>query len=373
MAHFRYRSMNIILYITLIPFYFFNISHSSPITLGNFSVSVTTAEIVDTSRQDPFAPTPQPRALMVSVFHPIIGGHCNSTSTPYMPVITATYEDAKYSSFGVPDGTFRNLALELCPPTDFPRNLQNCPPILFSGALGTSRYLYSALAATVASKGYVVVTVDHPYDTDIVEFPSGAAVLGLNLSDAQIPLAVETRAKDLSFVLDQLHYPKLPTHLKGGYAAAFAHSLGGAAVIALLDIDNRVVGGVNLDGSVFGPSVETDTEKVVLLFGHDGKNQSTDATWAALWPHLKGWKRELELMGSAHYTFSDFPLIADKLGGVNLLPPVVQGLIGSIGGERVMDILGAFVVNFLDMILRGGSGSLFKGTDRAFPEVKVAE
>jgi pimeloyl-ACP methyl ester carboxylesterase len=365
--------MNIILCITLIPFYFFNISQSSSIPLGNFLVSVTAAEIVDTSRQDPFAPTPQPRTLMVSVFHPITG-RCNSTSMPYMPVITATYEDAKYSAFGVPDGTFRNLTLELCSPAEIPWNLQNYPPILFSGALGTSRYLYSALAATVASKGYMVVTVDHPYDTDIVEFPSGAIVLGLNLSDAQIPLAVETRAKDLSFVLDQLHYPKLPTHLKGGgNAAAFAHSLGGAAVIALLDMDNRVVGGANLDGSVFGPSVETDTEKAVLLFGHDGKNQSTDATWAALWPHLKGWKKELELMGSAHYTFSDFPLIADKLGGVNLLPPVAQSLIGSIGGERVMDILGAFVVNFLDMTLRGGSGSLFNGADREFPEVKVVE
>jgi pimeloyl-ACP methyl ester carboxylesterase len=353
-------------------FILFIISHVSSISLGRFSVSVTTAELVDTSRNDPFAPTLQPRALMISLFHPNTCD-CKFISAPYTPNVTAAYLDAEYSTFGVPDGTFQNLTLEFCSTLQIRQHTQNYPVALFSGALGTSRYLYSALAANIASQGYTVVTVDHPYDTDIVEFPSGKVVLGLNLSDAQIPLAVDTRAKDLSFVLDQLPYTKAFKHLDNSNAAAFAHSLGGAAIISLLDNDTRIVGGMNLDGSVFGPGVQTDTEKPVLLFGHEGKNQSTDSTWAALWPHLKGWKIELELIGSEHYTFSDFPLIVQMLGGLGVLPAEIQDLIGSIEGNRVMRILGAYVVNFLNMVLKGGSGGLLTGGSSEFPEVKIVE
>jgi len=286
-----------------------------------------------------------------------------------MPLITSSFEDSKYAAYGLPNGTFSNLTLELCSPRGSlsPQYSEKFPLVLFSGALGTSRYLYSAIAATVSTIGYTVVTVDHPYDTDIVEFPSGDIVLGLNLSDAQIPLAVETRVQDLRFVLDQLQ------SLHSCRAGAFAHSLGGAAVIGILDIDPRIVGGINLDGSVFDPADQTDTNKPVVLFGHDGKNQSTDSTWAELWPHLKGWKKELELLGSAHYTFSDFPLIADKLGGVSMLPEVVKSLIGDLEGQRVMDILGSYVGSFLDMVLKGGSGSLFNGNSTKYPEVVVIE
>jgi pimeloyl-ACP methyl ester carboxylesterase len=364
--------MSLVTYTVLISSQLFVVSHASSILLGNFSVSVTAAELIDASRKDPFAPTPQARAVMVSLFHPTTS-NCKFTSWPYMPPITAAYEDAKYSSFGLPKGTLKSLTLQLCSPPESPQNMQHFPVVLFSGAMGTSRYLYSALAATISSNGYVVVTVDHPYDTDIVEFPSGQIVLGLNLSDAQIPLAVETRAKDLSFVLDRLPHPKKLKHLRTSRAAGFGHSLGGAAVIALLDMDARVIGGINLDGSVFGSSVETDTEKPVVLFGHDGKNQSTDTTWAALWPHLTGWKRELELLGSAHYTFSDFPVIVDKLGGLSTFPEVVRGLIGGIEGKRVMEILGAYVENFLDMVLKGNSGNLFDNDSEEFPEVRLVD
>ena len=359
-------------------------SAASSIQLGHFPISITTAELIDHTRLDPFASSTQPRALMISIFHP--AKHCsNYTTIPYMPSITASYEDAKYSAYGTPIGTFKNLTLETCAVASSGDRHQSdaFPLVLFSGALGTSRYLYKAMAATVSSAGFMVISVDHPYDTDIVEFPSGETVLGLNLSDAQIPLAVETRAKDLSFVIDQFSSVDFLQSLLGrnacgslkavGKAAAFAHSLGGAGVIAALSNDSRLLGGVNLDGSVFGPAVEIGTNKPVLLFGHEGKNLSTDSTWADLWPHLTGWKKELELIGSAHYTFSDLPLIVTKLGGVGMLPEGSVNLIGSIDGERAMNVIGKYVEAFLDFVLNRRQGKLLDGESKEFPEVKFVE
>jgi dienelactone hydrolase len=341
-------------------------------SLGHFPVSITSAQLVDNSRLDPFAPSPQHRTFMVSIFRPV--SHvCKRRSTSYMPALTAAYENAKFSAYGVPEGTFTNLTLEVCQ-ADKKRFSDHHADqvVLFSGALGTSRHLYNAISATIASKGYTVIAVDHPYDTDIVVFPSGKTVLGLNLTDAQIPLAIDTRAKDLSFVLDHLSHTTRICPGSSIQAVAVSHSLGGAASIAALN-DSRILGAMNLDGSVFGPAVTTPTSKPVLLFGHEGKNRTTDPTWGELWLHLNGWKLELELVGSAHYSFSDLPLIVDVLGGVGKLPTEAAGLIGKMSGERILETLGAYVTAFLNMTFGRKENALLEEESDSFPEVHFLE
>lgn len=44
---------------------------------------------------------------------------------------------------------------------------------MFSPGLSASRLLYSAQARALASYGYIVITLDHPYDALFVEFPDG--------------------------------------------------------------------------------------------------------------------------------------------------------------------------------------------------------
>ncbi|KAF2814888.1 PAF acetylhydrolase family protein [Mytilinidion resinicola] len=343
------------------------------VSLGRFPVSITSAQLNDIARLDPFAPKPQHRTFMVSIFE-LVEHDCKAISSPYMPPLTAAYEDAKFSAYGVPEGTFPDLTIKVCQPTTKPlSNQRTNKVVLFSGALGTSRYLYSALIATVASRGYTIIAVDHPYDTDIVEFPSGKTIIGLNLTDEQIPLAVETRARDLSFVLDHLSRTTKSCPGRPIQAVAFSHSLGGAAAIAALR-DPRILGALNLDGSVFGPAVNASTNKPVLLFGHDGKNRTTDPTWGELWPHLSGWKAEVELVGSAHYSFSDWPVIADEVfGGVENLPAEAAELIGKIGGERMTEILGSYVTAFLTLSFGGKIDGLLKGESKRFPEVLFLE
>lgn len=71
--------------------------------------------------------------------------------------------------------------------------------------MAASRQLYSAMAQRVASSGYLVISIDHPSDASIVEYPDGTLVYADNITTtAQTDLDVATRAQDVSFLLDQL-------------------------------------------------------------------------------------------------------------------------------------------------------------------------
>jgi len=226
---------------------------------GTFGVNIRTMKLTDTSRFDPFAPTPENRSAMLSVFYPVaFSKSCNIQLAEYMPPTTAAVEDQSYAGYGLPNGTFESLYLSLCHPSSssYTTCADDFPLVIFSPGLGNSRLIYNAIAQSVSSYGYTVVTVDHPYDADIVEYPDGTFVLAANISTGeQIELSVETRVKDISFILDQLSIPSttngvLPLSKKGfktSRVAMFGHSLGGAATASTMVNDSRIIGGINLE------------------------------------------------------------------------------------------------------------------------------
>jgi dienelactone hydrolase len=348
-----------------------------PPPTGLYNTTLTTTKLVDYSRLDPFAPTPQPRALMVSVFNPVSPSHCFRSLAPYMVATTAAFEDAQYAQYGLPCGSFESLNLQVC----HRRNLQKSrhyPVILFSPALRTTRLFYSAIAQQISSSGYTVVTIDHPYDADIVTFPDNTTILAVNIStDAQILQAIDTRVKDISFVLGQLCTPSISDrlildticNLGVSKVGIFGHSLGGAAAAEAMLYDPRLVGGLNLDGTFFGSVVSRGLNRPFLLFGHEGKNTTTDSSWGEIWPKLTGWKREMTLADSAHYTFSDLPDLVDVLGIKDELPSEVGQLLGTIDGKRALDIVTIYVTSFFDFVLKGERRRLLDGPSAKFPEV----
>lgn len=76
------------------------------------------------------------------------------------------------------------------------------------------------------------------------------------------------------------------------------------------------------------------------------------------------------LADSAHYTFSDLPDIVDVLGIRGQLPSaVVDGMLGSIGGGRALEVVSAYVGAFFDRVLKGKRSSLLDEPSEEFPEV----
>jgi hypothetical protein len=126
---------------------------SFPATIGPYNTSIAATQLVDHHRLDPYAPTPQPRTLMISLFHPVPPAACRPSLTPYMDHITATFEDKEYARAGIPAGAFESLTLQTCKPHEglnstWGRQAKGSkyPLVLFSPGLGNTRLLHSALA-----------------------------------------------------------------------------------------------------------------------------------------------------------------------------------------------------------------------------------
>jgi hypothetical protein len=135
------------------------IAVSFPATSGPYNTSIATTQLIDHDRLDSYAPTPRPRTLMISLFHPVHPAACCPYPTPYMDPISATFEDEQYAQDGVPAGTFSSLSLEAC--KSFPTSKSSCsvkgsnyPLILFSPGLGNTRLLYSAMAQQCVFHGF---------------------------------------------------------------------------------------------------------------------------------------------------------------------------------------------------------------------------
>ncbi len=368
-----------------------------PKPTGFYQVGRSVAEVIDYSRTQPFAPDVEPRKLMISLFYPVVPQH-PPTKGAYFPPETAQIEDVELAALGLksPNGTFERLALNLASNNTY-QNFTHQPPAdyplaIFMPAEASTRLWYSQIASTIASNGYIVVSIDAPYDVDVVEYSDGSLALinqtlwgSTNLTAlAQTGYtAIETRAQDVSFVLDQLSnatlaqslVPNLPSGLNTTHTAMFGHSLGGATAYSILEMDPRVLGGLNMDGGLFGPGNGTD--KPFMIMGHANHTRNitgdpTQSTWAAAWPNITGWKRDVIVAQTLHYDFSDYPVVFETLGitpGVKVAsnPNGIQ--IGTLKGARALQIVTSYVTAFLDFVIFGKGSALLEGPVGAFPEV----
>ena len=256
-------------------------------------------------------------------------------------------------------------------------------------AEGTTRLFYSAIAKTVASSGYVVVTIDTPYDVDIVEYPDGSVALlnqtiVNNITPATFDLAVETRAQDGSFVLDQLTNKTVISQLIPGSAqglnvskvAMFGHSLGGAATAAAMLNDNRIAGGLDMDGALGGPVVQKGLDRPFMFMAHTGHIRSNNSSpadpynsWFTIWPQLRAFKLDIVLALSLHYTFSDYPITFQTLGIVPNNTSAQAAHVTSMDGKRALKIVTTYATAFLDFVLHGKNSTLLENPVPEFPEV----
>jgi pimeloyl-ACP methyl ester carboxylesterase len=345
-------------------------SISFPPPTGGYNTTITTAQLTDYSRLDPFSPIPHPRTLMVSVFAPVHPSQCSPSLIPYMDPITAAFEDNQLAEYGIVPGTLERFSMQVCKSSKSHSGETHShhPTILFTPGFDVTRLFYSALAQQVSSYGYNVVTIDHPYDADIVVFPDNSTIIGIsaNITDEkQILQALNTRVSDISFVLDSLcsSNQTLTSSKNCHHVGIYGHSLGGAASASAIAADPRLLAGINMDGSFWGPIVQTGVSAPFLIFSHSNK---TDTSWQDFWTNSTGWKKELVLNGSQHNTFSDLPPLASLLG---VPTGSLADVLGTIDGARAFEVVGTYVVAFFDRFLKGKRGVLLNGPSVEFPEI----
>ncbi|MFF4378364.1 alpha/beta hydrolase family protein [Kitasatospora sp. NPDC001547] len=238
------------------------------------------------------------------------------------------------------------------------------PVVLFSPGLGGVRTQNTAWAEELASHGYVVAALDHPYDSAAVVLADGRTVgtaLAATGDDAEDDRrAAETtgiRAADLGFVLTQLGRldrgeidGPLAGRLDTGRAAATGHSLGGAAALQAARQDRRFAAVIDLDGYPRDPEPLPFHQPALALTQALGP--TTDPRYLPRLNEVLGRSTatgyRLTVPGAAHLTFTDAPLY---------LPPV-PSLVGSLGRTRGPRVVAATTLAFLDATLRQEPGDL---------------
>ncbi len=178
---------------------------------GPCQLTLNVSQLIETSRKDPWGMDPTTyRRLMISRFDPVPPHTCyGEEKVPYMSPAISLAEDAAFAPYGIPAGIFASLEMAFCSQPKSCEPNETYPVVLFSPGLDTTRLLYSMLAQEIASQGFTVITLDHPFDTDIVEFPDGFIADGgkVNSSDINsINHALDIRTNDISFVLNTLGF-----------------------------------------------------------------------------------------------------------------------------------------------------------------------
>ncbi|MGW4381223.1 alpha/beta hydrolase family protein [Kitasatospora sp. NPDC004531] len=345
------------------------LSVSLPRPTGPFAVGRDVVHLVDRGRPDPWVPGAGARELMVSMYYPARAG--SGTSAPYMTTEEARLLlSAKAPGAGLPPEA---LAATGTWARDGARPVGGrFPLVLLSPGFTFPRAAFSGIAEDLASRGYVVALIDHTYESTGVTLPDGRT-LGCAICDhppaGGVAAIAESRAKDASFVIDELTSNRSPwahARLVDRHRIGMAgHSIGGDAAAVTMAADGRVRAGVNMDGTFFAPvpAGGLGGRPFLLLDAglHDGPG--TDPSWDQAWSRLDGWKRWLTVAGAEHGTFSDLPLLAQAAG-----MPATPGAIDPVRG---IAITRTCLAAFFDLQLKGKPAPLFDGPSPELPEVAV--
>ncbi|KAK4203627.1 hypothetical protein QBC40DRAFT_293744 [Triangularia verruculosa] len=351
-----------------------------PVPDTPYLVKWTSSELVNDGVPDPFNPS-HTRRIMISRYTPVRKRDCLETCRlPYMNEFIASAEDdilQAYVGDAVwPRGILSSLEVEMCCKErrgSGGRHPGELPLLLFGTGLNTTRLWYSSMAQNLAGMGFEVIVMDHPYETDVVQFPDGTVIYGGRVpadvnAVEELTFALEVRAKDASLVLDRLRVPK---SAKVGFVGS---SFGGPAAATAMLRDSRIAAGVNFDGAMFGAGIEAGAARPFLLFGAAGHNTSSEDTWGRFWNATAArrpvpWMKELSVLNSSHGTYTDYPIIGE-ITGLNESKELSGLGFGPVSGVWVMEMMREYLSDFFRFTLKGAGEGLLAGPSDKYPEVK---
>ena len=223
------------------------------------------------------------------------------------------------------------------------------PVLIFSHGLHAKATGYYALLSEIASHGYVIVNINHTYESAGTIFPDGR----LRYFDTDYSLSADTPesreivskvieaykqglsfeerhevvrkalkeydsnsmvarwSNDIRAILDELEEWNnkgfLSNRLDLSRVGAFGHSRGGAAAAQSLIEDDRVRAAINLDGSHWGNIVDTIFQKPFLYLSSDWPPEHHDLNEHAYVNKSSSYFYEGRLLSSGHSSFMDIP------------------------------------------------------------------
>jgi pimeloyl-ACP methyl ester carboxylesterase len=284
---------------------------SYPEFSGKYAVASSSLTVEDFSRLEPFsAESVDNRKLQVRFYYP-----ANKISTfesdKKLPIISQAAWDylighqvllgkkLRYSNYEK-----ATWDINLDQPVNSGQG--NFPVLIFSHGYGYNAESYTAMSAELASKGYIVVSINHSFganpskinDRLVWATPLNRDAIGAYLpiwSDDQI--LIIDKLVQLNSDSESLFFQKLDLSNLG----LFGHSYGGAASYYTASRDPRVKAIMDIDGTIFNFENLFITQPFAFVLSKNHK------------PKFDYWNAgnkafEIKLFEFEHITFTDYPL-----------------------------------------------------------------
>ena len=390
-----------------------------PAPTGPYPVATTTWRLTDAARKETFSAAGDQRQVEVIAFYPAAAPRRTGALAPYLreglPEVR-TFATVLRASRAVFDGLekVRTHAEMDAAPRVLPRKL---PVLLFSAGYTGIPSSHTALLEDLASHGYAVLNVVHPYEETAATLSDGKVVTMLTGAGTMLPaiaevfgewrteddtMAAVTKAEDpaeqvrlmkgylsgltqthaalkrwvddAKLVVDKLSgvpprsaASRLVAALDTTRLGAFGHSMGGVMAGQFCLDDRRCKAGMNLDGiPQSGTVIDGSMQKPFMMVysarpGRVGANDPIYRTAAR--PYHRG-----DVADTRHLDFTDMVF----WGG----PLRERPMLGTIAPARVTEITRVLVRRFFDQELLAQraalTGAVAKLSDVTFRTVTPA-
>ena len=335
-----------------------------PKPTGREAVGTRVMRLVDPLRTDPYTDNATMRELLVRFWYP---------ASLDQGCVPAEYTSPRvWNYFSELIGVhLPEVSTNSC--MDAPVAESQLPIVVFTHGYTGTFTDYTFLFEELASRGYVVASVDHTFEAAAVEFPGGRlieSVPGTHFGNTagndehELAFAVGVRLHDLKFVADQVkllnmaHGSPFAGKLDTSRMAVAGHSLGGLTAFLELENNPSFSAAVILDGVVPDKLINPTQKPVLILTA--GKN-SWSSTEQDLWRALHGPRLLVNFRDAEHLTPTDL---------IWLTTDAIKT--GRMGPEKTIGAIRDYIVTFLDANLRGlPTTRLLSETPSNIPDVEV--
>jgi predicted dienelactone hydrolase len=377
---------------------------------GPFGVGTTQFHFVDASRPEPHTATPvDVRELMVRAWYPAtIGDGLKAAS--YLPSVERVSQALNKDQwpYGIVVSHLGQIPTHSFIDAPLSRLASAYPVLVFSHGLGLGYAgQNTVLLEELASRGYVIFSIEHTYDGLASVLPDGRVATFiadayeshdaepsaeltrdaerlLNSQDSQELLKVLERilreqpkeaqlsrfwndvwSRDQRFVIDQiekLQRAELPSvfagHLQLDRIGVFGMSFGGSASAVTCAADTRCKAGINMDG-FRAVAIETPPQRAPFMYFSNAR-MSLNSIF--LDRDLND-RYFVKVRDTDHLDFMDAPLISPLLK--------LMDASGPIDARHMVSLTTAYVSAFFDRYLLGKPSPLLNGPSPDYPEVEL--
>ena len=328
------------------------------------------------------------RELMIKAWYP-----AKITGEPKEPYLDKGERVGFAAKYGLPKNTFNYLDQIKTNTFQNPAVAAGTFPVLiFTHGYYSNATGYYALIEEIVSNGFIVLNINHTYESVGALFPSGkiklydkaydskhnneamAKMVWEAMEDFKKANSMEEKRKAIDYVLKNYYASEitnrweqdineivnqipvwnnssfLANHINTSKIGVFGHSQGGAAAGQALLNNAKIVVGINIDGVQWGNMVDTFQSKPFLLLSSDWPAEHPDFNEVAFRNGSADFYVS-KIKNTGHSSFMDIPFMID-------LPIINEA--GDIEPKKAIEITANLIVAFFNKYLNNQEVDLLK-------------